>query len=249
MAGQYIDAMPTPAVPTRLVQPLRGISLCEICRTWADGALCADCVARFAPARIRCRHCGLGLGAAAAAGSACPACRQSPPAYARSACAVDYGFPWDGLIAALKFQEQTALARALAPLLARAVRSLGGAPVDLVLPIPLSSERLRQRGYNQAWELARHTAGQLRLPARSGLLTRPVATAAQHALDRASRQRNLRDAFMVEPGARPALQGRRLALVDDVMTTGATVHEAADTLLRAGAAAVDVWVFARTPEH
>ena len=241
MGGQYIEAMP--ARP-RLAQQPRGASLCEICRRWGEQALCADCVSRFAAARPRCARCGLGGPAAL---PACGNCLQHPPPFERTACALDYGFPWDGLIAELKFHGRSALAGALAPLLAQAVRSLGGALPDWVLPVPLSDERLRQRGYNQAWELARRSAALLGLKARSDLLSRPIATALQHELDRATRQRNLRGAFMVEAAARAVVQGRRIALVDDVMTTGATVAESAATLLRAGAAAVDVWVLARTP--
>ena len=227
-------------------QPRRGASQCEVCRSWGDSALCADCLARFAAARPRCRCCGLGLAAAA---PACSGCLQAPPPFERTVCLADYGFPWDGLIAELKFHGRTALAGALAPGLARAVAEAGEPGVDLVVPLPLSAERLAQRGYNQAWELARRTAALLALPARSDLLSRPIATAVQHELDRAARQRNLRGAFMVEAAGRSALQGLRVALVDDVMTTGATVREAAATLRRAGAAAVDVWVLARTPEH
>jgi predicted amidophosphoribosyltransferase len=112
----------------------------------------------------------------------------------------------------------------------------------------MSARRLAERGYNQAWELARRVAAALSLPASASLLLRPVDAGPQIELGRAERQRNLRNAFMVDPRQRGTLQGRRVALVDDVMTTGATAHAAASALLRAGAA-VDVWVLARTPEH
>ena len=114
--------------------------------------------------------------------------------------------------------------------------------------MPLAPQRLAQRGYNQAWELARRVAAALHLPARPDWLQRPLDTAPQAGLARAARQVNLRNAFMVEPRHRASLAGRRMALVDDVMTTGATLREAAATLLRSGAGAVDVWVLARTPE-
>jgi ComF family protein len=119
---------------------------------------------------------------------------------------------------------------------------------DTVVPVPMSARRLAERGYNQAWELARHVAAALSLPATASLLLRPVDAAHQIELGRAERRRNLRCAFMVDPLQRALLQGCRVALVDDVMTTGATAHAAADALLRAGAAAVDVWVLARTPD-
>ena len=158
---------------------------------------------------------------------------------------MDYAFPWDRLIADFKFNSRPELAGPLAEHLAAAAASLARA--DCVLPVPLAPQRLATRGYNQAWELARRAAAALQLPARADLLLRPLDTAQQAGLTRAERQRNLGTAFMADPRQRDALRGRRLALVDDVMTTGATLREAAAQLLRAGAASVQVWVFARTP--
>ncbi len=100
-----------------------------------------------------------------------------------------------------------------------------------MLPVPLATPGLRDRGYNRAWVLARGLAAEFRRPADAELP-----------------QRNLRAAFMVDPRRRARLQGRRVALVDDLMTAGATAREAAAILPRAGAAAVDVWVLARKPE-
>ncbi len=163
-------------------------------------------------------------------------------------CAVDYGFPWDQLISQFKYHGHTSLAAPLAGLLQHAVQGSAARPPHCVLPVPLAPQRLAERGYNQAWELARRVAAALHLPAHAQWLLRPLDAAHQAKLGRAERQRNLRTAFMVEPQHRAALQGLRVALVDDVMTTGATVAEAASTLRRAGAAAVDVWVVARTPD-
>lgn len=238
--------MPLSFVPPHLAQNLHGPSLCEICRSWNDRALCTACVTRFAPQRPRCARCGLATGMALAA---CGACLREAPPFEHTVCVADYGFPWDRLIAELKFHERSALAGALAPLLAQAVRDTQTVRPKLVVPVPLSAARLSGRGYNQAWELARRVAGLLSLPARADVLLRPVATAQQHELQRQERQRNLRGAFMVAPALRHVVQGLRIALVDDVMTSGATARETAAALLRAGAAAIDVWVLARTPEH
>jgi ComF family protein len=221
-------------------------SQCEVCRSWADAALCSACVARFAAPRTRCARCGLGLGAAA---PACSACLREPPPFQHTVCVADYGFPWDRLIADFKFHGRAELAGVLAERLAAAVQGAATPQPDTVVAVPMSAVRLAQRGYNQAWELARRVAAALALPASATLLMRPVDTAHQIELGRVERQRNLRNAFMVDPPQRTAVQGRRMALVDDVMTTGATAHAAAEALLRAGAAAVDVWVLARTPEH
>jgi ComF family protein len=119
--------------------------------------------------------------------------------------------------------------------------------VDRVVPVPLSPQRLAQRGFNQAWEVARRVASALGVPADATALLRPIDTAHQADLPREQRAVNLRGAFMVATGARAALQGRRIALVDDVMTTGATAREATAALLRGGAASVQVWTLTRTP--
>jgi ComF family protein len=219
---------------------------CEICRQWAHAALCGDCIARWAAPLPRCGRCGLRLGAPA---PACGACLRDPPPFEHTVCAVDYAFPWDRLIAELKFHGRAELARPLAERLLAAVQGASVPVPDFVLPVPLAPRRLAERGYNQAWELARRVAAAGGLQARADLLLRPLHTAQQADLGRADRQRNLRTAFMVEPRRRGVLQGRRVALVDDVMTTGATAREAAAALLRAGAAAVDIWALARTAEH
>jgi ComF family protein len=221
-------------------------SQCEVCRTWAHAALCPDCVARFAAVVPRCPRCGLRLGLPA---PACVACLRQAPPFERTVCVADYAFPWQQLIADFKFRGRVELARLLSERLLAAVRVAGASAPGLVLPVPLAPQRLAERGYNQAWELARRVAAALGLPAVPDLLLRPLATAQQAELGRAERQRNLRTAFMVDPRRRGELQGRRVALVDDVMTTEATAREASATLLRAGAAAVDVWVLARTPNE
>jgi len=163
--------------------------------------------------------------------------------------AVDYAFPWNGLIASLKFRGGVEHAGALAQLLAgavhRAIETRGDAAPDLLVPVPLAPARLRQRGHNQAWELTRRLARTWQLPARADALARWQDTAPQMSLTRLQRLSNLRGAFVVTPQGRPHIAGRRVALVDDVMTTGATAAEAALTLLRGGAGEVQVWVLAR----
>lgn len=223
----------------------RALRPCEVCRRWSGVALCADCLARFAAPRPRCVRCAIGLGVAA---PACGACLHEPPPLAATVCAFDYGFPWDRLIADFKFNARPELARPLAGPLLQALAAAGAARPDLLLPVPLAPARLAERGYNQAWELARELARGLALPADPALLQRPLDGAHQAQLTREQRRRNLRGAFMVDPLRRAAIAGRHLALVDDVMTTGATLHEAARVLLRAGAASVTAWVLARTPD-
>ena len=218
-------------------------SQCEVCRQWAQAAVCGDCVSRFAAAVPRCSRCGLRLGLSA---PACGECLRDAPPFEHTVCAADYAFPWDALIAAFKFHDRVELAAALAERLLAAVRASAAPPPQLVVPVPLAPARLAERGYNQAWELARRLAPAVGATAQAHLLWRPADSAHQAELGRLARQINLRRAFMVDPRRRGELLGRRVALVDDVMTTGATAREAAAALLRGGAAAVDVWVVART---
>jgi ComF family protein len=218
--------------------------LCGVCRGWARGRLCADCIARFAPAVHRCERCAIALPSGAAL---CVDCLRRPPPFERTVAALDYAPPWSGLIARFKFHDGIDLAPAVARQLAEAVRHGGAAAPALLLPAPLAPARLRERGYNQSWELARRVARPLKLAADATLLLRVRDTPHQLDLPLAERAANVRDAFAVEPRRRAELAGREVALVDDVMTTGETAAEMTRTLLHAGAARVQVWVLARTP--
>ncbi|HWI10322.1 MAG TPA: ComF family protein [Burkholderiaceae bacterium] len=221
-------------------------SLCAICHGWGAQRVCAACVQRYGAALPRCRRCALQVPDGSAV---CGACLTDPPPYASTIAAVDYDHPWDGLIAQFKFHAALDLTPALAAqMLAALQRSEAPAPT-LLLPVPLSDARLRERGYNQAWELARRLGGALRCATDARLLLRVRDTPHQLAFPPEKRAGNVRAAFAVEPRRRAELQGRSVTLVDDVMTTGATIAEAARTLLQAGAAEVGVWVIARTPRH
>lgn len=156
-------------------------------------------------------------------------------------------FPWNVLIADFKFHDQPELARVLAERLAQAVAHSKMPAPDIVIPVPLAADRRTERGYNQAWELARRAARLRGVPARADVLLRHQGGAHQAQLKRAERLRNLAGSFKVSPTARAAIDGQRVALVDDVLTTGATAEAAARALRSAGAAAVDLWVLARTP--
>lgn len=217
-------------------------SQCAVCRSWQGGTLCETCLHAFAAPRQRCRRCALPLHGQAVA---CGECLKTPPPFAATVAAVDYAFPWNGLIASLKFRGGVEHAGALAQMLAGAVQRSGEAMPDLIVPVPLATARLRERGHNQAWELARRAARAWRLPAQADALARCHDTTSQLSLPRLQRLSNLRGAFVVTPQGRPRIAGRSIALVDDVMTTGATATEAALTLLRGGAGEVQVWVLAR----
>lgn len=218
---------------------------CAICRGWDDERVCTDCRARFVDAdAARCRRCGL---RAPRGTTACGACLVDPPPLDGVLAALDYAPPWDRLVARFKFGDALDLAAVFARLVERRWRASGDAPPQLLLPVPLSAQRLRERGYNQSWELARRLGSALGCPADAGLLLRIRDTAHQIAFPVAQRAANVRAAFAVEPRRRAELRGRRVTVVDDVMTTGATAAEIARTLRQAGAAEVRLWVLARTP--
>jgi ComF family protein len=192
----------------------------------------------------RCRRCALEVPAGT---TLCGTCLTRPPPYAHALAAVDYAHPWDGLITRFKFHGALDLAPAFARLLREAAARSDAAPPCLLLPMPLSRDRLRERGYNQAWELTRRLGASLRCATDARLLRRVKDTPHQLALPPDRRADNVRAAFAVEPARMHELRDRHLTLIDDVMTTGATAAEAARTLLLAGAREVTVWVVARTP--
>lgn len=232
MAGQYIE----PVSPASLLASLPG--QCCLCRGWTRGSLCGACRAASLRSVPRCERCAI---AVPSAQSICGNCLREPPPFARCIAALDYAEPWDALIRQFKFHERVELAALFASLMREAWGD-ADAP-DLLLPAPLSAARLRERGYNQSWELARR----LNTSADAGLLLRVRDTAHQVALPLLQRAANVHGAFAVEPLRRAELEDRVVTLVDDVLTTGATAAEMARTLLAAGAARVDLWVLARTP--
>lgn len=172
----------------------------------------------------------------------CGACLRRPPPQQQTVAALVYAFPVNRLLQDLKFGQRLALAEPLAARLARAVacRYPAGDLPECIVPLPLSRARQRARGFNQAAELARALGRRVNRPVKH-VLQRNVDAHPQADLPRRDRLRNVRGAF---EAARP-VQGLHLALLDDVMTTGATLSAAAGALLRAGAARVDAWVIAR----
>lgn len=178
----------------------------------------------------------------------CAACALAPPLATRALAPLRYEFPVNYLVGRLKYGGRLVHAPVLGQLLASAVADHPGPLPDRLLPVPLHPRRLAARGYNQALEIARPVARFTGLPLETALLRRTRATTAQMTLDRAARAGNPAGAFAVDTRRLAALgTGLRLALVDDVMTTGATLDEMARVLLAAGAAAVEYWVLARTP--
>jgi ComF family protein len=186
-----------------------------------------------------CRRCETDLPDAA------PAFQPASPPLATIFSPWRYDYPVDQLVRALKFHGDRSVARTLGALLARHRGRLAEPLPELVVPVPLHSQRLRDRGYNQADEIARYVAAELGMRRQPQALRRIRDTAAQSQLSAASRRRNLADAFQVRPASRASLAGRRIALIDDVVTTGSTARAAAAALFAARAAQVELWTLAR----
>ena len=192
----------------------------------------------------RCTHCALRVPANV---DQCGACLAAPPAFDAAVAAVDYAWPWDGLLGDFKFHAALDLASTLTERIAAAWRARHLEPPHWLLPVPLAKERLRERGYNQAWEIARRLAARIGGTADARLLTRVRDTAHQLALPPDRRAANVRGAFAVAPEGLARLRDDHVVLVDDVMTTGATAAEIAAVLKQAGAGKVTIAVLARTP--
>ncbi|MBI1175515.1 MAG: ComF family protein [Sideroxydans sp.] len=174
-------------------------------------------------------------------GAICGRCLQHPPRFSHTVAAFTYAFPLDKLVHALKYGEQLALAESLAE---RLVQRIEQRP-ECILPMPLHPARLRERGFNQSQELARRIARKLDVPLLADSVHRIRDTTPQSALPWKQRKRNMRNAFSCSEN----LDGLHIGIVDDVMTSGATLDELARILRRAGAREVSAWVVARTLPH
>ena len=212
---------------------------CLLCTGPCAGALlCAPCdvgLPRLAVAHgSLCDTCALPI----TAGTRCGACLADPPAYDHVYAPYTYAFPADALVQALKYRSLLAIA----PLFGSALASCLGTHPDAIVPMPLAETRLRERGFNQAQEIARHVA------AITGIALLPRAcrkvrdTAPQAALPWKERAKNVRKAFVCDED----FTGRHVAVVDDVMTTGATLNEIAHNLKRSGAVRVTGLIVTRT---
>jgi ComF family protein len=237
MGGQYIELMFRPFASWLDRLP----SQCALCRSWPAQPLCDACVARFAPPMARCRTCALPVVGGV---TQCGECLRQPPPLDACVAACSYEWPWPECVAQFKFRGEAGWAAPLASLMRNAPWAEPALErCDHVLPMPLAPLRLRERGFNQALALARQLA-----PGKTDatLLLRLRETPSQSALPRSERLRNLRGAFALEPLRAGVVQGRRVVLVDDVMTSGASLFAAAEVLRAAGAAHIAAIVFART---
>lgn len=199
--------------------------------------LCAGCRDELPWLATACRLCAEPLPVA----GVCGHCLRRPPPQDGAHAAFRYAPPLDRLVQGLKFGRRLGLARLTGALLAQAATAQHWPRPDLLIPVPLHDTRLRQRGYDQAQVLAREVGRRLDVPVNWRTCQRVRATAPQSGLDRVARRRNVRGAFAITkpPGVNHAV------VLDDVMTTGATVGALVTALKRAGVAQVDVWTLCR----
>ncbi len=201
--------------------------------------LCPSCQDALPWAGSQCARCALPLSATALE-ALCGRCQTQPLAFERCLAPFVYRAPLDHLLLGLKFSGRLSQARLLGELMAQWLATVVDVPPDHIIPVPLHATRLRERGFNQAVELARPIARQFGLPLKLDAVRRLRATPPQSDLSRKARLKNIKGAFAVSR----SLQGK-VVIIDDVMTTGSSAHELAQTLLAAGAEQVEVWVCAR----
>lgn len=212
---------------------------CFLCADRVTGRqLCAGCEADLAtmPAAC-CPQCALPT----PRGEICGACLKKPPAFERSLAVFSYAFPLDSLVQQCKYAHATRLTDFFAARMAERI-GVDRPDLDYLLPMPLHPARLAQRGFNQAAEIARRLSPRIGVPWLPDACTRVRNTASQAGLDLKTRQRNLRGAFV----CRIDLSGKRVALIDDVMTSGSSLDELARAVRKAGASEIQAWVLART---
>lgn len=227
---------------------LNNVQICLLCDEPAEAEMpiCVACETDLPWLGDHCITCALPL---TAADMTCGECLLEPPAFEQVVVPWTYGFPVDSLITRFKHNAKWPFGHLLADVLGQCLqhRFDEGLPrPDVLLPVPLAGKRLRQRGFNQAAMLARWLSQTLDLPCEEQVLRRIKETGAQQDLDAKARKHNLRNAFGLVPDAH--VKDRHLALIDDVLTTGATAQALARLLMNAGAARVDVYCLARTPK-
>jgi len=228
---------------------------CLLCREASGAGLCTGCDADLPAAGNACDRCGIPLVYPWSGSSClhldarlCGACIRKPPPFDRTLAALDYVFPVTVLVQRFKFNRSFACGAVLANRLLRALEADLARPRDRpasIIPVPLHSARQFLRAFNQAEVLARDLGNALGIPVSPRALRRRRRTPAQSGLSAAARKKNLNGAFTARPNAASDLAGKHVALVDDVMTTGATVGECARVLKQAGVQSVAIWVVAR----
>lgn len=217
---------------------------CLLClgQSIAGVGLCPACLMDIPVPESSCRVCARPLLSTSGDSAVCGACLAKPPFFQRTIAAFLYQPPFKHLIVQLKYHERIGFARPLAYLLIRRLIECGVEAPDGIVPVPLSRQRMRERGYNQAYEIARIVSQYFQCPLVCDCVKKQEGYLPQTGLRAQERRRNVRGAYRL---CKPCV-GKRLVVVDDVMTTAATLNEMARLLIKGGAEVVEAWVLAQT---
>jgi ComF family protein len=228
-------------------------SQCLLCACTLHGELlCSGCMGDLPELRKTntCKQCSLSL---STLDQLCGHCLRQPPAFSRSLILFAYQYPLNSLIHKFKYRRHLASGKLLGGLLAQHIKqyeqNTGWQTPDLLIATPMHWTRRWQRGFNQAEILTQYIADELKLPIANHFITRTQRTSSQKELSRLERQKNLRKAFEISNKHQCQLVGKKIALIDDVVTTTATMRELSQLLKKAGAVDVQVWALARTMER
>jgi len=216
---------------------------CSLCgdKAQAHIAICEPCHKQLITINNCCTQCALPL-PDSAENNICGQCLNKPPYFDHSFSLYNYETPVKQLISGLKFQKKLSLAHLFGTLLGEAIQHTNRCDLpDCIAPVPLSSKRLKNRGYNQSIEIARPVSKLLSIPLAYNLFKRVRHSPPQSSLNLKSRQHNVRNAFTINEKKLP----RHIAIIDDVMTTGATSNELARILKKEGVEKVEIWSVAR----
>ncbi len=213
---------------------------CALCdaTTTKSHSLCDDCIDSLPKApQPCCMQCGRQANA-----EVCGHCLKQTPHYDRTSALFSYRFPTDALLQQYKYRQALYLSQTLGKLLAKHHQHHA---VNYLVPMPLHPDRLKTRGFNQSLEIAKTVTKQLNIPFDNTSVQRVKNTAPQASLPLKDRLKNVRNAFATTPEAADKFKGKRIAIIDDVMTTGSSLDELAKTIKKAGAKQVECWVIAR----
>jgi len=221
---------------------------CLLCHLSSNQKLiCQYCNDALSIPRPCCLHCGLSLSKTQAF---CGDCLKQKHSFTQLHAIANYQTPYPTLIKKFKYTKQLIFGELLADLLLESIQSNISptqlSTIDYLLPVPLHKKKLYQRGFNQAQLLAEKLAKQLHIPILTKTVSRAKETVAQENLSLTERKKNLSKAFDISVNKKQNIQGRRIIIIDDVVTTGATVNSLAKALLQAGAKQIDIWCLCRT---
>jgi ComF family protein len=214
---------------------------CIVCNSMDETGLCPSCSAAAPRIDNPCRQCGAAI-AVFPGDIRCGRCQTRPPAFELTIAPFTYAPPLSGIVYQFKYRRRIALARPLAKILAREIKSRGIELPELMVPVPLHWTRLVRRGFNQSWEICRALSAELSIYAERSAIKRTRRTPPQTELPLRRRRLNVRGCFKIEP----SLRVDSIAIVDDVITSGETINQVASLFKKHGVQNIQSWAILRT---